>query len=281
MTTKSNTTNKTTTTVTPVVEIPAGTPRVAWSVKGRGKSATYCAGLPAGTGNPGQAVAMVAASGAVTFGNLTELRETVDGVSRWDFTRDDLRMTPAVKAANRAAKALGNAAYWQSDAGLATAQRIAERNARRSTHVAPAITEAEHAATTEAEAEAAAYAAVADAPWMNALAAPAVDIAAMVAAMIAAGMDGAAIGAAVAAATSAPTMAHIPTVAAPKAPRAKAPRLPVAKPAGPAVSGTCEVCGKAPATTVNGAHTACGKCASLDTDTAAIRAKRTAARNTK
>ena len=258
MTTKSNTTNKTTTTVTPVVEIPAGTPRVAWSVKGRGKSATYCAGLPAGTGNPGQAVAMVAASGAVTFANLTELRETTDGVSRWDFTRDDLRMTPAVKAANRAAKALGNAAYWQSDAGLATAQRIAERNAKRSTHEAP---EAPAAETHEAPAEA---------PE-----APAVDIGAMVAAMIAAGMDGAAIGAAVAAATSAPT------VAAPKAPRAKAPRLPVAKPAAPAVSGTCEVCGKKPATTVNGAHTACGTCASLDTDTAAIRAKRTAARNAK
>ncbi len=267
MSTKTNTTktNTTTTAVAPVVAIPAGTPRVNWSVKGRGKSATYCAGLPAGTGKAGQAVALVAASGAVTFANLTEVRETADGIARWDFERDTVRNTPAVKAANRAAKALGNAAYWQSDQGLATAQRIADRNEARQAH---------H------EQEAPAEVAPAVAAVVEHHEAPAVDIAAMVAAMLAAGMDGATIGTAVAAASvhhEVPAVAQAPAVATRRTP---APRLPVAKKAAPAVKalGTCEVCGKAPAVTMNGAHTACGKCATLDTDTADIRSKRTAAR---
>lgn len=125
MTSKSK--NTSTSEPTPAVTIPRGTPRFSWSVKGRGKSATYCAGLPAGSGRKGQRVALVAKSGAVTFATLTEVRETADGVSRWDFDRDQERMTPEVKRANRAAKSAASAAYWQSDAGLKTAERIDAR----------------------------------------------------------------------------------------------------------------------------------------------------------
>ena len=131
----------------PTVKIPAGTPRVPWSVKGRGKSATYCAGLPAGSGQTGQRVALVAQSGAVTFATLTTVRETVDNVTRWDFERDTERMTAEVRRANRAAKATHTAEYWSSDAGLVTAQRIAQRQAQRTAQ--PEQAASEQAASSE------------------------------------------------------------------------------------------------------------------------------------
>ena len=251
-------TTTTTTTTSTSVPVPAGTPKLPWSVKGRGKSATYCAALPAGKGTPGQRVALVAQSGAVTFAVLTTVRETVDNVTRWDFDRDTERMTADVKAANRAAKAAGTAAYWSSPAGLQTAERIAARQAAKAAGTpAPA---ADLVPETVPETVAPA---------------PAADmIAATVAALVAAGASPEIIAATVAALeTSTPA----PAASAPApAPRQAAPRQ--AAPAADLVPEKCDACnrdrkGVAPH---QGAPDllVCPRCAPLDADTARIRAAR-------
>lgn len=120
------------------VDIPTGMPAHAWYVKGRGKTATYGASIPNGIGKRGELVALVAKSGAVTFGHLGEIigpDDKREGHTAWTFERDRSLMTADVQRANRAAKSQASAAYWSSDAGKATADRIAARQERRASEV--------------------------------------------------------------------------------------------------------------------------------------------------
>jgi hypothetical protein len=248
----------------PTVKIPAGTPRVPWSVKGRGKSATYCAGLPAGSGQTGQRVALVAQSGAVTFAVLTTIRETADNVTRWDFDRDAERMTADVRRSNRAAKATHTAEYWQSDAGLVTAQRIAQRQAQRTaqpTDVAPVSQPT----------------AAADGPRLTDGTSTASEFAAVITAMLANGASADDVARFVQLMNPTPVQPTAPAVASqPTATQPTAPNMVMMSPS-PDLE-TCDACNRERRGC--GSHAGapdllvCPRCATLDADTARVRAQR-------
>ena len=253
-------------TVEPVVDIPRGTIVLPWSVKGRGKSATYCAAVPAGSKGIGQGTrcALVAKSGAVTFATLTEPRETVEGLTRWDFERDTERMTPEVRRANRAAKSAQSAAYWQSDAGLKTAERIAQRTAAKSE-------------TSDAESEPATSEPATSEP-ATVETSETSDAASMAAAMRAAGFSAAEVLAALQSAQSEPAKSEPAKSAQSKSPRkSKSKSEPAAK-SEPAGLSRCDACnrdrrGVAQHSGAPELET-CPRCSTLDADTARMRADR-------
>ena len=90
---------------------------VAWFVTGRGKSASYYAAIPADV-HPaeGVAVALVAKTGAITYGTLNapaadlddkataRLAELPAGTAVWTFKRDNAAMTAEIRANNAALK---------------------------------------------------------------------------------------------------------------------------------------------------------------------------------
>lgn len=241
--------------VEPAWSIPRGYYVTAWSVKGRGKSATYCALMDGQSGAPGQRVALVAKSGAVTLATLTEVRETVDGATRWDFDR--VKLTPEQQAANRAAKSASTAAYWSSDAGLQTAERIAQRTAAKSTE--PAKSEPAKSKSPSAQPE----------PEHSE---PEQDMATMAAAMRSAGFTAAEVLAALSSAKSEPTASPQPA----KSPSpSKSPSK--SEPASDALD-VCDACNRErrnvkPHSGAPELHT-CPRCSTLDADTARVRAER-------
>ena len=108
---------------------------VAWFVTGRGKTGKYYAAVPSGImPREGDAVALVAKTGAITYGTLNAPATDLDakasaripeGVAVWTFTRDNARMTPELRAENAAKKAEARAEFLRSPAGIAQAERIA------------------------------------------------------------------------------------------------------------------------------------------------------------
>lgn len=259
MASKSNT-QQSNTQPEPAWPVPRGYFVTAWSVKGRGKSATYCAAMPAGTGKPGQSVAMIAKSGAVTLATLSEVREQSEGITRWDFDR--VKLSPEQQAANRAAKSASTASYWQSPAGLETAQRIAERQAAKSAQQS----EPEPEQDTQPE------------PEPASTAAPEQDMAAMAAAMRSAGFTAAEVLAALSqqSPTASPSPSPSPSKPAksPSKPRASKPE-PEQSPAGLALCDACnrERRGVKPHSGAPELET-CPRCSTLDADTARVRAER-------
>jgi hypothetical protein len=248
----------------PVVPVPAHLTQLPWSVKGRGKTATYCAALPNGHGAPNMSVALVARSGAVTFVTLTEIREVDNGVARWDFTKDVAAMTPAVRAANRAAKGTSAAAYWQSDAGLKTAERIAERSNTRASESAQAETE---------QAPPTPQAPTPQAPTPQAPTPQAPDMASTAAAMRSAGFTAAEVMEAL------QSMAPTPQAPTPHTPRVKpTPRATARAVESSDILTRCDACNRERkgVGTHRGAPEleTCPRCSSLDTDTARTRAAR-------
>ena len=125
------------------------TPEVRWFVTGRGKTGKYYAAIPAEVQPAeGVAVALVAQTGAVTYGNLnapaTDLDDKAtaripEGVAVWTFTKDNTKMTPEVRANNAALKAEARAAFLRSEAGIAQAERIAASAQRKAEAAAAGI----------------------------------------------------------------------------------------------------------------------------------------------
>lgn len=254
----------------PAWDIPRGYFHTVWSVTGRGKSTTYCALMPHGLGEPGQRVALVARSGAVTLARLTGIHDMGDASSagnRWDFERETI--APEQQAANRAAKAASTASYWQSSAGIATAERIAQRTASKQQQSEPASTEpASEPSEQQSEPTAAPD-----------------DIATTVAMLIAGGMsasDAASVGVAMRAAQSAQPTAPQPTAPQQRASKQSKQQSPRAskQSAQPArdVAERCDACNRERKGCAEHAGASelivCPRCATLDTDTARVRAAR-------
>jgi ribosomal protein L11 len=123
----------------------------AWHIKGRGKKASYFAKLPRMIGNPGDAIKLVSQAGVITTGKLVEVHETTDdGYECWTFARDT--KSPEQMAADRALKLQHNAAYWASDKGAETAQKIRERQEKAANNGEQATTQQAPVQTTTVQA---------------------------------------------------------------------------------------------------------------------------------
>lgn len=153
------TTRKTTKTVgTPDAPIPAG-----WFVTGRGKTASYYAAVDADLSElaPDAVVALTAKTGAVTYGRLnapaSDLKaehaaKVPAGVAVWTFVKAHDLMTPELRAENAALKAESVAAFKRSPAGIAQAERIAARAAKREAEAAAGIPDTRTVTTRQATA---------------------------------------------------------------------------------------------------------------------------------
>ena len=121
---------------------------VKWFVTGRGKTAQYFAAVPATQAAEGAEIALIAQSGAITYGvlNAPVSADSIDekaaariptGSAVWTFSRQD--MTAEMRAENAAKKADARAAFLRSDAGIAQAERIAARAAKKAADAAEGL----------------------------------------------------------------------------------------------------------------------------------------------
>ena len=125
------------TTPSPAVKIPKTHDIVRWTVKGRGKSATFY--VKSVDGESGDPVAALNRHGGVTFGTLDKFEGVHDdGSMLFTLRHDDKRNADVdLIIANQLAQASPtDALYWRSDAGRATATKMAARKAKRAAKVA-------------------------------------------------------------------------------------------------------------------------------------------------
>lgn len=150
--------NTKTTIGTPDAPIPAG-----WFVTGRGKTANYFAAVDGDeTALVADAVvALTAKTGAVTYGRLVAPAASLDdkataripaGIAVWEFKRDNAMMTPELRATNAALKAEARAEFLRSEAGIAQAERIAARAAKREAEAAAGMPDTRTVTTRQATA---------------------------------------------------------------------------------------------------------------------------------
>lgn len=232
-----------------------------WSITGRGASKVY-AMLIGGQANPGDRFTAKSQAQVVTTGTLVSIIAKVDNGTRWAFTKD--AKTAEERAHDRALNAQRTAAYWASDKGVATAERIAARAAAKQV-------------TEQAE----------QAPSAAPSATPTMDLGALIAANITAGMDpvtaaqvAMATLAAVAPTTAAPTTSAT-TAATTTAPKARTPRASTKTPSAATTKArqSCQACGKQDTLTSHRGSPelmVCGTCLTSDTDTVRTRAIRQA-----
>ena len=236
-----------------------------WSITGRGASKVY-AMLIGGQANPGDRFTAKSQAQVVTTGTLVSIIAKVDNGTRWTFTKD--AKTAEERAHDRALNAQRTAAYWASDKGVATAERIAARAEKKTTEqVTEQVTE--------------------QAPTAAPTMAPTMDLGALIAANITAGMDpvtaaqvAMATLAAVAPTTAAPTTSAT-TAATTTAPKARTPRASTKTPSAATTKArqSCQACGKQDTLTSHRGSPelmVCGTCLTSDTDTVRTRAIRQA-----
>jgi hypothetical protein len=124
-------------TPSPAVKIPKTHDIVRWTVKGRGKSATFY--VKSVDGESGDPVAALNRHGGVTFGMLDTFEGVHDdGSMLYTLRHDDKRNADVdLIIANKLVQASpADALYWQSDAGRATAAKMAARKVKRAAKVA-------------------------------------------------------------------------------------------------------------------------------------------------
>lgn len=253
------------------IKLHAGT----WSVLGRGKNKQYTIAIKAGTASVGDRFTAKSGAGVVTTGVLVEnVRPNTDGVDRFTIDRD--KLTPEQRAVNNALRASSTAAYWASDAGVATATKIEARLAKAAAENSTDETPEQVITQVVSQAQG-------------------TDLATLIAGFIAAGMD-----ATTAATTALATLAVIPvaqvttTPAAPVKQRsakqlANDERLrnrakgtaatAVVTPAATAQRLPCMACGKQDRLTGHAGEPGllvCGTCITADTDTVRNRAMKRA-----
>lgn len=118
-----------------------------WARKGKGKAATWHVATEGNSAVPGDRFKATSSAGVITTGVLGEyLGTNAKGLHLFDFVSDP--KTPEQRAADRALKAQHQAAYWASDRGVATAQRISDRLSKTHEHEDENTTEATEATET-------------------------------------------------------------------------------------------------------------------------------------
>lgn len=143
---------------TPEAPIPAG-----WFITGARKSAKFYAAVDADLSElaEGAVVALTAKTGAVTYGRLNapasdltaeHAAKVPAGIAVWTFSKAHDLMTPELRAENAALKAESVAAFKRSPAGIAQAERIAARAAKREAEAAAGIPDTKTVTTRKATA---------------------------------------------------------------------------------------------------------------------------------